>query len=781
MKVLRLEGDGLAIDLHPQVTVVRGMDGPTRERLVEALAGLAAGRVEGISGLVEVDGEQLFLQPDGLARLELRPDLDPVVRADQLPGFRPRRSSAETRLRDLEAERATLVRRLEVAQALRRRTIEEQESLREQTHGSDGTDEAAPSAAERQVEREAVLTAARERVERARAARVEADRTLAEAQAASAALRPVSRPGPGEIDDARARHASATAALEAATSALAEAHADLAALDRPPTPPTSGESGPDPDDGRGGGGDDHEALTARRSEIEAALLPLAGTDPAPVLDALARFEADGSEADARPVPEPFVEPAPAPVRGDDGDDPRAAAVVSARIRVDQARMALREAGGGRAGPLSVEDVDAVEAAHARVMAAQDRADGRRRSGRAGRRLESAVADERDVLDRLGFDTFAAYVMAAGAPAMAKTDDPVDAARAELAAAEAALAEAEAGLADADTDTDAGPAPRRSASDQGSELRDALAAVGLEVGDVDLSVDALLGLARSWLVEHEAAAARAAELSEELADTDRRLTALQPAPSVETVAAEAEEEAAEDGEAIRSRIAALEEEVSRRQVEAEQLAGHAAALEAAEQAAEAAAPTATEALSEVERATVARVLAAADESEAMVALQEVEAAEVAPPEARTAEAAVRELRADHEVRLAAAAEVRASAEGEVQLLNIEIRAAERRLADVRAEVESERAADDTGEPIPVDDIEWYLLARLATHRRSGPTTSVPLVLDDPFGHLGPGVAAGLVSQLARMATAVQVVVISDDPALSDWAGSAGPDRAAVVSS
>ena len=58
-------------------------------------------------------------------------------------------------------------------------------------------------------------------------------------------------------------------------------------------------------------------------------------------------------------------------------------------------------------------------------------------------------------------------------------------------------------------------------------------------------------------------------------------------------------------------------------------------------------------------------------------------------------------------------------------------------------------------------------------------SLPLLLDDALADLSPDDVEHVLGRLERMAAAVQVIVVSDDPAAALWADLAGADRAAVV--
>ena len=60
-------------------------------------------------------------------------------------------------------------------------------------------------------------------------------------------------------------------------------------------------------------------------------------------------------------------------------------------------------------------------------------------------------------------------------------------------------------------------------------------------------------------------------------------------------------------------------------------------------------------------------------------------------------------------------------------------------------------------------------------------SLPLLLDDALGGLDEDQLVHVLGRLERMADAVQVIVVSDDPRAASWAVAAGQDRAAVGAS
>src|SRR3954453_8994716 len=89
MRVVRLDIDGERLELHPYVTVLRGLHRGLRAQVVLALGALASGRAVA-DGTVEAYGVFLDLSEAALAMLDLGTPgidgLDLVVRADDLPG-----------------------------------------------------------------------------------------------------------------------------------------------------------------------------------------------------------------------------------------------------------------------------------------------------------------------------------------------------------------------------------------------------------------------------------------------------------------------------------------------------------------------------------------------------------------------------------------------------------------------------------------------------------------------------------------------------------------------
>src|SRR5687768_2232925 len=101
------------LDLHPNVTVLAGLDADAHRLLVDAVQGLARGSAPSGLGLLEAHGVLFDLSDEMLALLDISAEgLRPVVVASDLPtqGSDPRareRVVAERTLAELEERRAT--------------------------------------------------------------------------------------------------------------------------------------------------------------------------------------------------------------------------------------------------------------------------------------------------------------------------------------------------------------------------------------------------------------------------------------------------------------------------------------------------------------------------------------------------------------------------------------------------------------------------------------------------------------------------------------------------
>ncbi|MDE0805746.1 MAG: hypothetical protein OSA99_20780, partial [Acidimicrobiales bacterium] len=468
-----------------------------------------------------------------------------------------------------------------------------------------------------------------------------------------------------------------------------------------------------------------------------------------------------------------------------------------------ARTTLAELERRSSGSRNTADVDALEAAHAEVERARDGIDARFGRARAQRRLDDAVAAEGELLERLGLTSYTEFLTLGGATArpevgateleiarrsveQAQTaaeecERRVDDAllHAELVAARRALLdEARALLRDPALADDRAMSAlmehrvEASASVQIDHLVDLLEAVGLPVRDLDLGDDEIEEMAAEWLADRQHTESRLLRRIDELESVDASNgddapdpLALEEPERVEEIdaagaatalvdEARAAVDAAEDGvraakdrvmahESVTAQIATLDEESS---VIAIEIATHDAEREAATEAAR-------------DDAT------------------DGGAAEETPADDRAADALAEASAAAESAAtgVVAARTAVATAQAHVDETQGEYGAAVEELAALRQMV-----AELDDDPPPVEEVEWYLLARLAGQRQQSFVGSLPLLVigaldsvDDDEG------LHHLLDRLERMAGAVQIVHLTDEPRIIAWAEALPEDRAAVV--
>lgn len=835
MRVLRLDVDGSRFELHPYVSVLTNIDTAHRARVLQILTGLPSGRVTEARGLVEAHGVLLDLAPDTLALLDLGldvgsdgstgPGIDAVVRADQLPGAALGPGARERA--QLIGQRDTLLdavnraqgdaRRAQLAHAANREALDELDeggqpaglSLDEPRHAIE-QHRAAREAMERSLEEaRAALTSAeqdlRAAAEELDGARLEYNELARAASQASAALEDV-RTG---------RDPFAAAALDAADERVAELERELADDDTDHITAPEGNVDPAALEAR------IAALEVTRQTLEASLLSLDATDPYAVEVALAQVEHDDDvrdvvpSADAQALADEWVA-LQSRLQVDaafTSDDP--AALVAARKRLDGARVGLFEAEKAvRLPDVSREDAQALEDAHEAVLRAQDKLDKRFAGGKARTRLDEARHAEQEILDRLGFLTYMDFVMGTSILNV----DPIkerglDEARAALAAAEAGLAALEAGV-DAellraelrsqqkvlraravevlgrDPGDDVEWSLRQMRVEAGADngrfdrLAQALEAAGVVLGGEDTSGELLIEMARVWLDEQGQTAAQRSRIESELASNDAELAGARAAAADRAGAASDRAERRRRVEArlveARDAVAAAEGRVERHAAAEIQVAQAKIELEGAaaaeerwsaglaplEQAVTVAADRGHHRAVELAEAEAALAQAAAAEQQAVDVLAALE-----EQLAQTSQLS------DRRAREAAAAAAAAGAEAAALVLE-EARAG---LATVDARLAELPAAESDGadQDASAAELEWYLLSRVAAQRSVSYAGSVPFVLDDIFSGVPGEALEHLLDRLERMASAVQVVILSDDAPVAYWAQHVGPDRAAIV--
>ncbi|MGQ0830117.1 MAG: hypothetical protein ACT4OV_00390, partial [Microthrixaceae bacterium] len=548
-----------------------------------------------------------------------------------------------------------------------------------------------------------------------------------------------------------------------------------------------------------------------------ALDRLRGDQPAPRAIASSEALALADELDAL---EAELGPQPWASAGEAG------LLAAARSRLDDARQTLLEAEQAVRTPvLQAEDVARLEAVHAELSDAIDKADGRFARARARSRVAELRVAEQEVLDELGFSSYAAYVMGYSLfTPSAEAEAAVVAARTELATAErewtrleretgTALARAatldrrrlllERARAMLDTVPASGPPqpalralrlPAVSEKEAQDILESALEQMGLAISEERLERDELVLIAESWLAEVTLVDDRRKALLQEQAAVESAHAALlrevageEPDDAALEVSPDAPGAVPVDRDTVLLPLREALAEAERCVADRDRLAVHRASLVADLATATEMEATARTAAADLDRDLAAAVLAETALEERRRALQrDLRHAEEALAEIDHAigtlpgptvhlealDAAIEEAVLAHEAAIAD--EERADraldlldAEGRATAVEIE------RLQDIVA-------AKGTGSASHADELEWYLLARLASQRAVSVAGSLPILLDDALRGLGTREVTHLLGRLERMAEAVQVILVSEDPVAAAWAADAGPARAAVVS-
>jgi hypothetical protein len=413
--------------------------------------------------------------------------------------------------------------------------------------------------------------------------------------------------------------------------------------------------------------------------------------------------------------------------------------------LEEARAELQQAEKGMAKPdLSPDDVAELEAVHEQVLEAERRASGR--FSRNRKSLDELLAKEQAVLDRVGFPTWSAYVMGAGLLAI----DPLAEERLEKARFEFEKAEAHWTQISEAIQQD----PEHSA------VLDQLEAVYLEAFD-------LLGGEEPDDLE---AALRAHREPKREVTTEELVDAL--AYQLELVGLDLGDTPSLDrtvvvAEAFLAETSSINERVEELEAERHHVAG---ALEEAEAEMQSLPLTADD-------ASVIDLTASIATDPAPTA------ADVADLDAALAEAAGRERDA---------AELLDAREALVDAATQNHAVATSRLMKIAAELAEQHASSDPPKSEPAfevpagedegaeqEAVEFYLLARLAALRNVSFAGSIPLVVDDAFSRLSAGEVRDLLVKLERMADAVQIIYLTDDESVTNWALEVGFQRAAVV--
>ena len=757
MRLLRLHDhapDGARIELHPRLSIVSGLTPAAKERILAALAALPVGgagdALDGISGEVEVNGIILDLDAESLALLDLDPRLEMVVRAHDLatcgvdaddrsgaadvPGepVTPELLDAARRAaRDSAATHDLLRQSIESLEEEHRRALARRSALAlavadagghpDPVPAGEGTDPADPADPAGHDDAH-IVPVAEHTVMRASTAVLDSPGPTPEAVAALAAAA-------ARVDRLRTRRDELLVALEPLddidTTAVRDALAEVPSGDAP------GEV-PDP------------AARAAADELDAAIVALEAYD--------AQLEANGHGP------------------------------LAAYRRLDEAqRRFLAAEAAVRPPVIDPADAEALEAAHDDLLEAELRITAARMPGKKLKeRLDEAAAVEAEILARMGFATYTAFVMSTTAPvvspelraahAQAQADyEQADAAFAQsvaaveqdpqrlplAAAVDAAQSRGQA-LVEVLDERDLLAALRaKTMVDQAHEarvaaatarVRAALESVGVDFGDLELSAEDIVDVATVWLADMEEATRRRGELEESL-------------------------------HSLEDEIAGAELDLSQLETSAPNRAGD-------------------EEVEERESLTPA-VVDEQDEHDADERPDLGDASGDGGAGEREGGDDVGDLaRLDLELGLAELdAEVRDLAE-QVDAQRSLLAAAASALEGARAHLAALEggAGEDSGfavattfasvdghgaEVADLGQVEWYLLSRLAAQRSVSYAGSVPLVLDDPFARVADDDVEYLLERLVRMSDAVQLIFVGDDPRVLRWSSAADDEVSSLT--
>jgi len=796
MRLLQLAtGHDEVLDLHPHVSVVTGLSVEGRSILVDAVTRLARCEAVPGPGLLEAHGVLFDSDPVLLALLDPAADeVDPIVQAVQLPAQPISLDARE--LRSREDAFAVL---LELISAQAEKRSAARDTLDAAIAGLEAAHAVRAAAAAGGERRQADVDRLARRLE---ALADERSRVLRKLEEARDAL--------GRACAARADVDERTAAFhdahEAATALRTSIEAELAEFEAQAglEPITAGEVADaawDRGDNNGVGEVVDERAAARERELEMLLAALVPVERMLVAEALAQLS-EGAADDPSPSPEAMhladeLDRLVADL-GDavEGDDDAEESIDEARERLDRARQALAEAEQAVRSPEhDREDIHKLEDIHGALIDAIDKAEGRFGRARAANRVVELRNAEQEVLDRLGFTSYSAYMMGYS---LNDTDpakeSALDRAREELSAAEDAWAALESapepavrraaandrrrallqraaellGSAVSDAPQEALRALRVAPLARGesaSVLAAALDAVGVEVGDEDLEADELIMLAEAWLAEADHVERARNAAVEELADV--RAGRWSPGPTALVT-----DTLELGGDGTLADPPPLDE--NPRDALARDLA---TARDMEQFAVASAVPADKEAAAAHAEVTEREAQVAALEDE----LERVDVDVAAAEEALSGLTADSDL-PDLDLQLEAAKAVHAEALAAIDAVDQAVATLD---AEGRAEAaEIERLQDlvadqGTGTATPAEELEWYLLARLAAQRSVSIAGSAPLLLDDALSGLGIEEVCHLLTRLERMADVVQVIVLSEDPVVASWAVTTGITRAAVV--
>jgi hypothetical protein len=713
---LRTNGSGSpTVEFHPNLTVVYGLSGDGREAVIRAIEALPAGDDAGMTGLLEAHGILFDLSAATLGVLGMGEPVDVVVRADDLPGqydepmasvtplFGDTEPGADAAAPEPAGDDADLG-----------------EALNELARAKEGLQDA--------EEALAVMVEAFERAKLERAAAIEASQRIQ-----------------GALDKARRERDIARAQRDGKLDENMTASARQQQLR-----------------------ERLEELTRTSAELEEGIRELEERDPRPIqvlVDALHQPQSD------RLVPSQEAIELADEFSGlqrqldelerrlqDDG-----LSMDQLSQRLEDARFEVTQAERGVSKPeVTDSDVTELEAVHEEVLEAERRASGRVGRKAALKKLDEAKEREQVILDRIGFPTWAAYVMGSSLLNI----DPV--AEQRLDQARHDLQEAEEAWALLTQQLEADP--------EYASLLDRLEVVFLAAFDLlggETEGDLEQRLRNHLVPDEEVSRADLIEaLSYQLELRGVEVEEGAPAEAVEHLAEQwlgATEDHWEKYRALQEQFESASNEAVAAERELEILAGD-PGLDTTEE---------RQRVYEAAEARVAEILSDLEGvSEIVTELDgQVEARELLMV---PSEMAVTAARSAVEAAEQKAQRARASSPAASSASTAYIQPSYDRNPEIYDDLPYAGDDDVLGNPgAAEDEVEFYLLGRMTTLRARSHAGSVPLVLDDALAGRPTPEVIQVLGQLERMSEAVQVIYLTDDEAVIEWADEVGLQRAAAV--
>jgi hypothetical protein len=442
------------------------------------------------------------------------------------------------------------------------------------------------------------------------------------------------------------------------------------------------------------------------------------------------------------------------------------------------------------------DVQAVEQAHAEVVAGEEAASKFFGGGKARQQLEGALAKEQTALQRIGLPNYESFRLQLGSLGRDRgvIETMLERAKKEFAEAEAMWDELQSPTDDAELqamkderDKIVNEAQAIVGQFEGRELSEALASyhepptppielenklwqeletVGVPRADVPVDV-----IAETWLEERAEVEAR------HLAEAEERQQLRDKLANAEASVVQAEDELTR----LQARLASLPsaDDMEASRVDAQRaLADAERELRSAEQAEQAVGDIETETASMNQTLEAAQLVY--DKSRAILieAVEQLRAQEsvsngAVVPETETQRVSARQK---YETQLAA---VKMQRQQQIaSLIKSRDDRIDSRFASQRWDSPYYQAPELDISAINNEEVEVFVLSRLSGLRIVGHAGALPLVIDDAFKQFDDKELNNMLGLFARVSRVMQVIYLSDDPRVQDWALDLGEEAARV---